>query len=124
MLTVAQILFFTLAVVALGLVIWRYRQKRIGLFSFLLWLPLWSGVVVVILFPNISVTIARVLGIGRGADLAMYLGIVLIFYLLFRVAVRLERMEREITQIVRHLALSNAGMNTAADGMNPSRPED
>lgn len=106
MLTAAQIFLFTLAVLALIVVVRRYRQKKIGLLPFLLWLPLWGGVAVVILFPEITVTVAGVLGIGRGADLVIYLSIVLIFYLIFRVGVRMERMDREITQIVRSLALN------------------
>lgn len=105
MLTTAQAFLFTLAVLALMIVIRRYRQKRIGTLSVLLWLPLWGVVAAVILFPNITMVAARLLGIGRGADLVLYLSVIAILYLLFRVGVRLERIDREITQIVRTLAL-------------------
>ena len=105
MLTAAQVFLFTLAVLALILVIRRYRQKRIGTLLFFLWLPLWGGVAVVILFPEITVLIASLLGIGRGADLVLYLGLLLVFYLLFKVGLRMERMDKEITYIVRTLAL-------------------
>ena len=43
MLTAAQVFLFTLAVLALILVIRRCRQKRIGTLLFFLWLPLWGG---------------------------------------------------------------------------------
>ncbi len=55
-------------------------------------------------------TLAHLLGIGRGADMVMYLGLILIFYLLFKVYVRLEQMDREITQIVRAVTLWEAGL--------------
>lgn len=109
MLTTAQAFLFTLAVLALMIVIRRYRQKRIGTLSVLLWLPLWLAVAVVILFPGISVAVANFLGIGRGADLILYLGLIFVFYFLFRIGVRLERIDREITQIVRNLALRDKG---------------
>lgn len=109
MLTAAQIVLFVLAVLALILVIRRYRQQRIGTLALFLWLTLWVGVAVVILFPDITMVVADVLGIGRGVDLVLYLGFILVFYLLFRMGVRMERMDREITQIVRALALKEGG---------------
>lgn len=108
-LTAAQIVLLTLAVPAMVLVGLRYRQKRIGTLSFFLWLPLWGAIAVVILFPNTTVVVAGLLGIGRGADLVLYLSILLLLYLLFRVIVRLERMDKDITTIVRSLALREEG---------------
>ena len=106
MFTAAQVFLLTLTVLLMILVIRRYRQKRISTRSFFLWLPLWIAVGVVILFPDITMVFAQLLGIGRGADIVIYLSMILILYLLFKVGIRLERMDREITQIVRHLALT------------------
>lgn len=105
MLTAAQVFLFTAAVLFMTIAILRYRQRRIGTLPFFLWLSLWIGAAVVILFPATTAVIARLVGIGRGADLVLYLSVILLLYLLFRVVVRLERMDREITQIVRTLAL-------------------
>src|SRR3990167_9078224 len=106
MLTIAQTFLFVLTLLPLVLVVKSYRQRRIGTPVFFLWLLLWVGVAVVILFPAITVEIAGWLDIGRGADLVLYLGMIGLFYLLFKVGMRLERMDREITQIVRALALN------------------
>lgn len=105
MLTAAQGVLFALALLALVFVIQGYRRRRIGALAFGLWLPLWLAAAAVILFPDVTMVAARLVGIGRGADLVLYLSMILIFYLLFKVGVRLERVDREITQIVRALSL-------------------
>jgi hypothetical protein len=107
----AQVMLLSLAVLVMGLVILRYRQRRIGTLAFLLWLFLWAVAAVVILFPNSTVGVAHFLGIGRGADLVLYLGAILILYLIFRLFVRLEQMDRNMTKIVRSLALREAGLS-------------
>lgn len=105
MLTTAQILLFAITVLAMIVVLLRYRQRRLGALSFLLWLLLWGAIGAVILFPNTTVVVARFVGIGRGADLVLYLSVMLNFYFIFRLVVRLDLIDREITQIVRNLAL-------------------
>jgi len=110
----AQIVLLSLAVLIIGVVIRRYRQGRISTLPFLSWLVLWVGAAVVILYPNSTVFVARHLGIGRGADLVLYLGAILIFYLIFRMFVRLEQMDRNMTKIVRALALRQAGLDNSS----------
>ena len=105
MITFAQIFLLSLVILGMGLVILRYRQRKIGTVAFLLWLVLWTGAAAVILFPMSTVILARFLGIGRGADLVLYTSLIITFYLLFRLHVRLEQVNREVTQIVRALAL-------------------
>jgi hypothetical protein len=105
MIVIAQFFLLSLVVLATGLVILRYRQRKIGAFGFFLWLILWVAAATVITFPESTVVVARLLGIGRGVDLVLYVSIILILYLLFRVYVRLEQLDRDLTQIVRALAL-------------------
>ena len=110
MIIFAQIFLLSLVIIGMGLVILRYRQRKIGTLAFLLWLVLWTGAAAVIVFPNSSVIVARLLGIGRGADLVLYTSLIVTFYVLFRVYVRLEQVNREITQIVRTLALREGSL--------------
>jgi small membrane protein len=106
----AQVVLLSLAVLIIGVVVRRFRQGRIGTLAFFLWFLLWASAAVVILFPNSTVVVARYVGIGRGADLVLYLGAILILYLIFRMFVRLEQMDRNMTKIVRTLALREAGL--------------
>jgi len=67
-----------------------------------------AGVAVVVIDPNLTQRVARVLGVGRGVDAVFYLTIVLLFYLVFRVHKRMRGLERQITELVRKLAIMSA----------------
>ena len=49
--------------------------------------------------------LANRLGIGRGSDLVIYISIAVLFFLLFRVHIAIERVNREVTKVVRDRAL-------------------
>jgi hypothetical protein len=57
--------------------------------------------------PESTSYLANILGVGRGADLIIYLSVIVIFYLLFRVFIRLNKIDSEITKITRKDALKN-----------------
>jgi hypothetical protein len=57
--------------------------------------------------PNFLTKLANFLGIGRGADLVFYLGLLALFFLIFHLYVRLEKIEKNITKIVQADALDN-----------------
>lgn len=84
---------------------WQQRQMTIA--SFLVWLFLWLVVLVIFWQPEIASYLANRLGVGRGADLIIYLSIVTIFYLLFKILIRLNKIEKDITKIVRQDALKD-----------------
>jgi hypothetical protein len=110
MISVAQLFLLSLAILAMGVAVLWFRQRKIGGIAILVWLFLWTGFAVVVLFPESVVVLAHLLGISRGVDLALYLSVILIFFLLFRIYVRLEQVDRQITQIVRAVALREAGL--------------
>ena len=107
---IAQVFLIFLGVWAIGMDILRYRQRKISAFSFILWLGLWTGAALIIIYPNSTAAVARFLGIGRGTDLVLYTSIITIMYLLFKVYVRLEQIDRHMSEIVRAYALREAGL--------------
>jgi hypothetical protein len=44
------------------------------------------------------------LGVGRGIDVLVYLSIILLFYSNFKQTERIEKLEKEITKLVREIA--------------------
>lgn len=72
---------------------------------FLFYLLFWTAVLLAIIFPEETNKIARFFNITRGADFFIYVSIMAIFYLLFRFYERLEKIEKNITEIVKHIAL-------------------
>ncbi|MFA5047537.1 MAG: DUF2304 domain-containing protein [Patescibacteria group bacterium] len=98
------ILLIIVAIIVLRL-IFRFKGKDLDVLAFISWLAIWVLAAVIVVFPELTSFIASRVGIGRGADLVVYLSIIFIFYLLFRLLLRLERIEKNITQITSHLAL-------------------
>jgi len=65
------------------------------------WLFFWIIAIIAVWVPDFLTKIANILGIGRGADLVLYVSVVAVFYLIFKIYVRFEKIERNITKIVR-----------------------
>ncbi|MBI4215209.1 MAG: DUF2304 domain-containing protein [Parcubacteria group bacterium] len=101
--------WFALFIILLVLIkiLTKYRHKELPLQWLLFWLLLWGAAIVLIVLPETSSFLARYFGIGRGVDLIIYGALGLIFYILFRLVIRIEKMERNITEIVRYIALTN-----------------
>ena len=72
------------------------------------WMALWVAAGVAIARPSITISVARLLGIGRGADLVFYCAILAMLIGFFVVYIRLKRLDRQITILVRNAALTSA----------------
>ena len=72
------------------------------------WMLLWLTAAFFIALPETLVGLARFLGIGRGADLVFYISILGGFVAFFAVYLRFRRVDAQLTEIVRHLAILNA----------------
>jgi small membrane protein len=100
-----QFLLLAFVLGALAKVIHSYRQRRLVPLDFLFWGLVWLGTASIIIFPDATSFVAHLLGIGRGADLIVYLSLLISFYLIFRLYVALARLEHTITALVSAIAL-------------------
>jgi small membrane protein len=100
-----QIVLICFAVFAMSRVMIRHRRGNMRSVDLGLWLLFWVAVVVVAWLPDTTNLLARWMGVGRGVDTAMYLSILMIFYLLFRSFAKIEDLDRQLTRIVRAGAL-------------------
>src|SRR5205085_5917589 len=105
-------LFQGLALTFLAAVmIWEIRSYRRSTLprAFVLarWL-VWLLAALAIGNPNLLQYVANFIGIGRGADVVLY-GFALLFLMVsFYFYSRYVRLQRQVTQIVRHLAMEQA----------------
>jgi small membrane protein len=83
----------------------RALGKRWGAF----WLAFWLGVAAVVALPWTTSLLAARLGVTRGVDLVVYISVIALFYLVFRLTVKIEKLEGNITKLVREVALSELG---------------
>ncbi|MFC1612292.1 DUF2304 domain-containing protein [Patescibacteria group bacterium] len=82
----------------------KFKAQKISLREFLLWFIFWIAVGAVIALPQITSFLAEKLGVGRGADLVVYGSLIFVFYMIFRLFVRQQKMEREISKVVEEIA--------------------
>ncbi len=82
-----------------------YRKKTVRIATFLLWSFFWLLMIFVVWQPDLTNRLASLLQVGRGADAVLYLSLVLIFYLIFKIYVKLEAIDAEMTTLVREVAI-------------------
>jgi len=108
-----QWIILLFAAVAETAVLAGFRRRRVSPRGIVFWTLMWLLVGVVAVWPDVTYVVADLVGITRGADLVLYLGLLLVFLILFRGAVRMEKIERDLAAIVRVLALRD--VSTPAD---------
>jgi hypothetical protein len=67
------------------------------------------GAVVLVWYPDLATEIANLLGVGRGADLLLYIWFAVSGVLLLGAYLRIRRLSEELTELVRAVALMQAG---------------
>ena len=107
--SILQIVIVVFVLFAFSRVILRLRGKQISIAEFLFWTAIWSGVLVVLLVPGVMTMIASRAGVSRGVDIAIYTGVTLLFYLVFRLYVKLDAVDQNVTKLVRIMALEREG---------------
>jgi hypothetical protein len=105
--TVIQLVLIAFAGFGFGAVVRRHRRGGLSRLHLALWSLLWIAIIAVVVRPETASFLARRLGVGRGADVVIYLAVAVLFYLQFRQFGRLEDHERQITALTRELALKN-----------------
>ena len=101
-----QYLLLAAIVAAFVFTVRRGRQNALSRTETFLWAALWVGAAVVVLMPSVASAIAGILGVGRGADAVLYVSIIILFTLVFRIFLRLDKLDRDITQLVRKVSLA------------------
>jgi small membrane protein len=64
-----------------------------------------GAAVLFILFPEWTNVLAKQLGVGRGTDLVLYVGIVLFYFVILKLYARMRKLEQQITDLIRKQAL-------------------
>jgi len=83
----------------------RFKDKKITISEFSFWSFIWAGVVIVAWNPEVISLVSLKVGIQRPIDLVIYSSVLLLFYLNFRLYVKQDKTDSEITEIVRELSL-------------------
>lgn len=87
-----------------------------------IWVLLCMAAVVATLWPKLTGRVADALGIGRGADLVFYCAVVVMMIGFWVTYMRLRYLRRELTLLVRHIAILQAEENPHPTGREANSP--
>lgn len=100
-----KILLILFALFAIANTVRQFREKKASLYWLCIWSAFWAIVIFVAFLPQTTDIVAHYVGIGRGADLVVYVAVVLLSYGYYRVMVQQEKTRSEITELVRQIAI-------------------
>jgi hypothetical protein len=103
-----QVLF---SIFALGAVILSWKAgsaHRMSMRGRSVWAVLWILALGIVWVPESANYVANQLGIGRGADVIIYLTIPFLFFLIFKLHIKISELESHITTVVREQSIRNS----------------
>jgi hypothetical protein len=112
---------FVLVFLLLSLLVWAFRnRRRVGMrASARIGAVVLAGIAIgSVLDPNITTTVAKHLGVGRGADLVLYLLVVAFGFTSAGLYFRSRELERRLDLVIRRSAISEAIYEDGLPGRN------
>jgi len=100
-----QIIAAVFAIFALSRAYLRFKERKLSSFAFIFWFAVWIVGMVLVLIPQLATEVARIVGIGRGVDVVVYASIAVLFYMVFRIYIKIEDTQKQITEMARQIAL-------------------
>lgn len=107
MISILSLIIILFAAFALSRAALRLRDRRITFKEFAFWLLIWAGVIAVAIYPQMTSWVSQLVGVSRGADLLIYVGVLLLFYLVFRLYVKLDGLSQDLTRLTRAVAIKH-----------------
>ena len=103
-----KIFAIILAVVSLAWVVQRFRRTRRFTIELMAWLVVFSGIGLVVFVPSTTDRFARWLGVSSGFNALTFIAVTTLLLLVFRILSRLQKVERDLTQLIRAYAIDTA----------------
>lgn len=83
----------------------QYEKREASWYWAVVWSFMWVVVIGVALMPQATDVVAEFAGVGRGADLLVYIAVIFLLYATHRLMVRQQKMSEDITELVRKIAV-------------------
>jgi len=103
---IARIIAILLGVIVISKVYLDYKKRTIGLTVFLFWVIAWLGIIVLSLYPIMIDRINRAIGEDSTGLTAFFaISFVFIFFVVYRIYTRANRLEKMISDMVIKLGM-------------------
>ncbi len=99
-----------IALVFIAIFIWRLliqkKKKQISGNEFILWLSFWLLGAIAIIFIRVLDKILVSAGFsGSGINFLLYLAVISLFYFIFKLRLKISKLEKNLTDLVREITL-------------------
>ena len=102
-----QIIFIIFVLFAWSRAFLRFRERQMNAKEIVFWTILWASITLAIFIPGKTTVLARLLGMDRGFDAMILIGMITLFYAVYRLYAKANENEQVITELVRQIALAN-----------------
>ena len=100
-----QLLATIFIIFALSRIVNKYQLKRMPKSELIVWIVFWILIGIAVWWPSGTDLLAQAMGVSRGVDLILAASVAAIFYMLFQLFSSVHQLERNLTDLVRKLAL-------------------
>ena len=100
-----QIAVLIIAVIHIARIIFLWRKRKIEVSIAIFWAMIWTAVLFIAFDTQIVNSISSAAGVGRTVDLAIYIAILILLYVVFQLNMKVNRLERQLTKLVREISL-------------------
>ena len=103
---IQQIIALTLIILFIWRLFSQKKKNQINKNEFILWLSFWIiGALAIIFIRQIDSLVGHLGFSGTGINFLLYLAILVLFYLVFKLRLTIAKMDKNLTEIVRKIAL-------------------
>ena len=103
-----QIIALIIIAFFLARLFWQKQKKQVNANEFIFWLIFWLfAATAIISLKWIDKLVASIGFSGSGIDILLYITVIILLYLIFKLRLRLVKIEKDITKIVRNIAIKN-----------------
>lgn len=86
--------------------IWQKKNQKINSIEFFFWISFWLIAGFAVIFIKYIDRFVAELGFsGSGINILFYLAVIVIFYLIFKLRIKIEKIESNITRLTREISL-------------------
>ena len=105
---IIQILIVLFVVFAISRIFINIKNRNISILESLFWTILWLFVAIFTIFSEYLSIISSLFGIDRGVDIVVYIGLIILAYLIFRLYMKLENTNKKVTKVIRTIAIKKS----------------
>ncbi len=106
--SIYQIILALVATIFIGSGIAKFirHERSQTIFKLVVSTVIWGSILTFSLFPKASFSVSKAVGLGENLNTLIFIGFVVVFVILFKLLNLIERLERNLSELVRKEALS------------------